>query len=380
VTGSNSIAFTYTGNDSADISQVEIEVVYNRQRVMPVPSPVHMMPMLGITSQSLRVDHLSTDPAVYTSTAYLYGLGSTATVNWSAAVISTETPWLSVSPAAGQVTSPLLGGGVQPLVKSVDFSGLTTDSDGEVGVIRITGGNMPLYFAVLAVNDGSNTRPQFLPPFTSGLNTTFDKSAIPDYHGAGTGTPTPGATTTPGPTPCGLVFTDVPPDYWAYAYINYMACGGIISGYADGTFRPGNNTTRGQVAKMIVLAERWSINTSGGPHFTDVAPGSTFYDFVETAYNHGVISGYANGTFKPGNSVTRAQLSKIVALARGWPANTSGGPHFSDVPATHAFYTYVETAYNHGAVSGYADGTFRPGNNTTRAQFSKVLYLALTGP
>ena len=100
-----------------------------------------------------------------------------------------------------------------------------------------------------------------------------------------------------------------------YEYIRCLACRGIISGYNDGTFRPGNNTTRGQLSKIVVLAEQWPINTDGGPHFTDVPPGSTFYNYVETAFNHQIIGGYPDSTFRPGNSATRGQICKIVYLA-----------------------------------------------------------------
>ena len=92
--------------------------------------------------------------------------------------------------------------------------------------------------------------------------------------------------------------------------------------------------------------------------------------------SRGWISGYTGGTFRPWNSTTRAQVCKIVYLAEGWQPNTNGGPHFSDVPPTDPFYTFIETAYNRGIITGYSDGTFRPGNNVTRGQFCKIMVLA----
>src|SRR5205085_11251958 len=87
----------------------------------------------------------------------------------------------------------------------------------------------------------------------------------------------------------------------------------------DGSNRPyyraGNNVTRGQLSKIIVNTQFWAIDTTGGPHFSDVASGSTFYMYVETAVNHGIIGGYTDGTFRPSNSATRGQISKIVYLA-----------------------------------------------------------------
>ena len=165
-----------------------------------------------------------------------------------------------------------------------------------------------------------------------------------------TGTPTlvptaPAATPTATATLCPVNFSDVHPTDYFYVPVQYLYCHGAISGYSDGTFRPYNNTTRGQLSKIVVLAEGWTIDTHGGPHFTDVPASNTFYPYIETAYNHGIISGYSDGTFRWGNDVTRAQLSKIVVSAQGWAIDTHGGPHFTDVPTTDTFYGYIETAY-----------------------------------
>jgi hypothetical protein len=73
-------------------------------------------------------------------------------------------------------------------------------------------------------------------------------------------------------------------------------------------------------------------------------------------------------------------LSKIVVEAMNWDIDTSGGPHFTDVPTTDTFYDYIETAYNRGIISGYADNTFRPSNNATRGQIAKIVYGAITAP
>jgi plastocyanin len=192
--------------------------------------------------------------------------------------------------------------------------------------------------------------------------------------------PTSEGSVTPVPTTCSLGFLDVSPSDYFYAAVRYLYCAGIISGYADGTFRPYSTTTRGQLSKIVTLAEGWRIECSQPPHFSDVPPGNPFFCYIETAYGHGIISGYADGTFRPGNNVTRAQLSKIVVQAEGWHTQCSGPGHFSDVPPSDPFYCYIETAYGHGIISGYADGTFRPGASATRGQISKIIYQAITAP
>jgi hypothetical protein len=195
-----------------------------------------------------------------------------------------------------------------------------------------------------------------------------------------TDSPTITPTSTNTNTPCPISFSDVHPGEYFYEAVRYLYCRGAISGYDDGTFRPFNDTTRGQLSKIIVLARGWTDSCPAAGHFSDVTPGSPFFCFVEAAFAHGVISGYDDGTFKPGNNVTRGQLSKIVQLAFGWPDDLAGAPHFSDVPPGSPFYTFIETCYNHHVISGYADGTFRPGNNATRGQISKIVYNATVGP
>jgi hypothetical protein len=172
-------------------------------------------------------------------------------------------------------------------------------------------------------------------------------------------------------------FSDVPYGTFYYDTVYNLALDGVLSGYGDTTFRPYNNATRAQVTKMIVLAEGWELYTPPVyQSFVDVPPDHPFYTYIETAFHHRVIAGYVDDTFRPYNDVTRGQLCKIIVLAEGWEIDTTDGPHFSDVPYDHPFYNYIETAYNHDVVSGYSDGTFRWGNGATRGQISKMIYQA----
>jgi hypothetical protein len=175
-------------------------------------------------------------------------------------------------------------------------------------------------------------------------------------------------------------FSDVQVADYFYTPVSYLVAQGVIAGYDDCTFRPGANTTRGQLSKIIVGAEGWPLRAPRSPDFVDVKLGSPFYAYIETAYNHEIVSGYADGTFRPGANVTRGQVSKMIVRAQGWAIQTAGGPHFGDVPPGSPFYAAIETAYAHGLLSGYADGSFRSGNPATRGQISKIVYLALTGP
>ena len=198
-----------------------------------------------------------------------------------------------------------------------------------------------------------------------------------------TSTPAGAAPPTPTPVPCVAgQFSDVAPGSAFYGVISDLVARGAISGYGDCTFRPFNTVTRGQVAKVIVLAYGISLVNPATGHFTDVPPGSAFYTLVETAYAKGIISGYADNTFRPFANVTRGQITKMVSAASGWTLLSPTTPTFRDVPTTNAFYTFIETAYAKGVLSGYSCGTgcldFHPADTATRGQGSKVIDLAVT--
>jgi S-layer homology domain len=150
-----------------------------------------------------------------------------------------------------------------------------------------------------------------------------------------------------------------------------------VSGYSDGTFRPFNNVTRAQAIKIIVVGEQWPLYSPPRPTFIDVFPTDWHYQYIETANFNGIIAGYGDGTFRPQNQITRGQLSKVIVLASLWSLLDPEVPTFIDVPRGSTFYAYIETAYAHQIISGYGDGSFRPQLNATRGQYCKMLYVAL---
>jgi hypothetical protein len=194
----------------------------------------------------------------------------------------------------------------------------------------------------------------------------------------------------PTPTPCPLVFNDVQPGDYFYTAVQYLTCRGIISGYSDGTFRPANATSRAQMVKIVVggFGVPPSMPPPAERTFQDVPADHPFYAAIEAAVHAGIVSGYTCGTrpdepcpglyFRPYNNVTRGQLTKIVALAGRWTLTNPPAATFHDLSAESPFYTYIEAAYCRGVISGYNDGTFRPGANATRGQTAKIVYNALS--
>ncbi|MDP2212126.1 MAG: S-layer homology domain-containing protein [Candidatus Aquicultor sp.] len=164
------------------------------------------------------------------------------------------------------------------------------------------------------------------------------------------------------------VFPDVPTTHWAASYIENLVAKGILAGYTDGTFKPSNTITRAEIAKMVAVAK--GLGTATGSSFSDTS-GHWAAGYIEAIKAAGYINGYPDGTFRPNNNITRAEIAKIVVLAAGFTIDTSGAG-FSDI-AGHWASDYILTAANKGVVGGYTDGTFRPSNNATRAEASKMV-------
>jgi hypothetical protein len=131
---------------------------------------------------------------------------------------------------------------------------------------------------------------------------------------------------------------------------------------------------------MLVLGMGWAQVSPVTPSFSDVPTTFWGYPFIETAKARNVISGYADGTFQPNANITRAQLSKMIVTAKAWTLVNPATPSFSDVPTSNWAYPFVETAKAQGVIAGYSNGTFGPNNPATRAQLSKMLYTALAAP
>ncbi|MDQ5823762.1 MAG: S-layer homology domain-containing protein [Chloroflexota bacterium] len=124
-------------------------------------------------------------------------------------------------------------------------------------------------------------------------------------------------------------FADVPVGSTFYQYVETAAARGVISGYpcggtgapCDGQkrpyLRPGGKVTRGQFTKMVVSGFDMQTNPGNTAHFADVPVGSTYFQFIETAFSSGLISGYGDGTFRPNDNVTRGQAAKVVYIAQG---------------------------------------------------------------
>lgn len=123
---------------------------------------------------------------------------------------------------------------------------------------------------------------------------------------------TPSPSTSPSSVPKTAIFADVSSTNKAYAAIEKLAAAGIINGYEDGTFRPNASVTRAELLKMIYKALDKPLVTAKTSPFTDVTTKHALFTYIINAYNSGLVKGYGNKLFKPNQSVTRAEGSKMI--------------------------------------------------------------------
>lgn len=145
----------------------------------------------------------------------------------------------------------------------------------------------------------------------------------------------------------------------------------FLSGYANGTFGPDRNMTRAEVTTMFarLLTEKMAADQTYSNTFSDVAKSHWAANYIGYMQQFGIITGYADGSFRPDASVTRAEFA---AIASRFERLTEGTKSFSDVPSSHWAAKYINFAATRGWVNGYADGTFRPNNSITRAEVAAV--------
>ncbi|MFC0236503.1 N-acetylmuramoyl-L-alanine amidase [Fictibacillus phosphorivorans] len=170
-------------------------------------------------------------------------------------------------------------------------------------------------------------------------------------------------------------FSDVSNTYRAKEEIDYLVSRGIVSGYKDGTFRPSQGVNRAETAVMIgkALGLNGSKRSTG---FSDVSGLSFASGYIQSAVEKGIITGYGDGTYRPGKIVTRSEMA--ILLARAFKlTSTSSSLHFSDVYPSSAAYSSINKVATSGIATGYLDGTFRPVTATNRADFSAFLARSL---
>ncbi|MCR6545302.1 S-layer homology domain-containing protein [Dehalobacterium formicoaceticum] len=118
-------------------------------------------------------------------------------------------------------------------------------------------------------------------------------------------------------------------------------------------------------------------NPPGPTSFSDVPQNHWAYGNIALLAKSGIVGGYVDGTFQPAKNVTRAEFTKMLVIAVGLTEEKPTQAKFSDVPGTVWSYGYIEAAAKAGLVTGDATGTFRPNDNITRQEMAAILVRAM---
>ena len=167
----------------------------------------------------------------------------------------------------------------------------------------------------------------------------------------------------------GSVVAD-PDDTGVSDWLNTEDHNAYLSGYPGSLFGPDNNMTRAEVAQMfynLLLDKNVAITVT----FSDVPADAWYADAVNTLASLGMITGVGNNQFEPDRSITRAEFTTIAM--RFTNGTMDGENIFPDVNPDDWFYDYVVGSIQYGWITGYPDGTFGPGNPITRAEVTTIV-------
>ena len=176
-------------------------------------------------------------------------------------------------------------------------------------------------------------------------------------------------------TPVGPAKPDKPAEPEQPEKPELTAHASFVTGYADGTVRPLNNITRSEVAAMLcrLLTESQKQNVpQAGKTFSDVPADAWYRENVSILAGMGVITGRADGTFAPAQNITRAEFAVMLVRFAGITGEQGGEETFSDISG-HWAESAIRAAAAQGWVKGMSDRTFRPDDSITRAEAMAML-------
>ena len=171
-------------------------------------------------------------------------------------------------------------------------------------------------------------------------------------------------------------FADVAPDAWYADAVRYVSEWGLMSGTGDAAFSPDDTTTRGMVVTILWRLDgspAWT--TASG--FSDVEESAYYAEAVGWASANGIVGGYDNETFGPGDPITREQMAAILyrfAQTQGWDTTASADlSSYTDASQISAYaLTALQWANGAGLIAG-SGGAILPGDSATRAQVAAIL-------
>ncbi|MBE3569067.1 MAG: DUF4855 domain-containing protein [Bacillales bacterium] len=170
-------------------------------------------------------------------------------------------------------------------------------------------------------------------------------------------------------------YKDVPISNYAYHWIEQLSGKQIISGYSDGSFKPGAVITRKQAAMMLVRTLALSADQT--LEIKDVNENTYGYKEIVAAVSAGLFN-LKDGLFQPDEPLTREDMAK--ALAIGFSLKGDQMSTFVDVPKTYPYYRYIDALAANNITTGYSDQSFQPKGAVNRGQFAAFIGRTLANP
>jgi len=162
--------------------------------------------------------------------------------------------------------------------------------------------------------------------------------------------------------------------HWAQSQIENLTAQNIIGGYPNGTFKPDQTITRAEFT--VVLVKAFDLQANNGKDFTDTAD-HWAKSYIATASTCGIVSGYGNGSFGPNDLITREQMAVMVVNAAKLDTVATGKVFSDENVISDWAKSSVNTASSHKIISGYPDNSFQPQFSATRAEAMVVINLAI---
>ncbi|MBD8035771.1 S-layer homology domain-containing protein [Solibacillus sp. A46] len=166
-------------------------------------------------------------------------------------------------------------------------------------------------------------------------------------------------------------FKDVPSSHQFSEAIKSLSDRGIINGYQDGTFKPGQNLTRGQAAKIIAGVLGLDTTNVINPNFKDIPTSHQYYGAIAALKQAGIIDGYEDGTFRQGANIQRNHVAKIIANALNLKSTYADVLPFTDVRADYK--EAIAALYDNNVTTGKTATKFDGSSNVTRGQMAAFI-------
>lgn len=169
-------------------------------------------------------------------------------------------------------------------------------------------------------------------------------------------------------------FKDVKKTHQFYEAIMHLTANGVINGYEDGTYKPGQQISRAHAAKIIALALDLDTVNVKDPGFKDVKKNHPYYGHIAALVNAGIIKGYEDNTFKPTGNLTRAHIAQMIVLGYKLQEEKLSNLPFKDINEKQWFSDYIQTLFSNKITSGTTATTFSPNAFVTRGQVASFLF------